>query len=80
MPTEKHVDRFIERCLQGVQTALELGARPATLTEAARWAADCKLLEAVPSKIYLPILPGHDPYLEYGLRSRSDLTTCIQLF
>jgi peptidoglycan/xylan/chitin deacetylase (PgdA/CDA1 family) len=37
---QKDVDAMISRCTEGIQTAIELGAVPATLTEAAAWMAE----------------------------------------
>jgi hypothetical protein len=39
-PSPKHVAQFIGRGLDAAQTARQLGARPATLAEAARWVAE----------------------------------------
>ena len=37
LPKTKQVTAFIQRCLAGIRTAVELGARPATLKEAGRY-------------------------------------------
>jgi len=37
LPTREAVEAFVERCIAGVRAAVDLGARPATLTEAAAW-------------------------------------------
>jgi hypothetical protein len=35
LPTEEKVNALIERCLAAIEAAVELGAKPATLSEAA---------------------------------------------
>jgi hypothetical protein len=45
LPTEEAVDAFRQRCVGGIRAAIELGAKPATLKEAAEWLVkkDCVL-------------------------------------
>ncbi len=40
LPKIKQVRAFIERCLRAIDIAVDLGARPATLTEAGQWVRD----------------------------------------
>lgn len=47
LPTEEAVKAFRERCIGGIRAAIELGARPATLEEAANWVVEQDL--AMPS-------------------------------
>ena len=37
LSTHRDVDAFVDRCIGAIRCAIELGAEPATLTEAARW-------------------------------------------
>ena len=37
LPTEDKVKSFVDRCIRGIRAAVELGAQPATLTEAGDW-------------------------------------------
>lgn len=53
LPSEDHVARFTARCLEAVETARALGARPATLSEAARWVAERHSLPRIPAARYL---------------------------
>lgn len=37
LPSQDRVDAFMNRCIDAVRDAIDLGAKPATLTEAAEW-------------------------------------------
>lgn len=37
LPKEEDVKKFVERCIGGIRAAVEMGAKPATLEEAAIW-------------------------------------------
>ena len=45
LPKRKQVRDFIRRCLAGIRVAVELGARPATLKEAAQYVLNNNLVE-----------------------------------
>lgn len=49
LPSQKRVDAGIKRCLGAVQAAIELGAAPATLSEAATWWKECRGSNVRPS-------------------------------
>jgi hypothetical protein len=57
LPTGKDVSQFLDRCLEGIHVAMELGAQPATLTEAARWVRRHHLLKPVGSEYPQPGYP-----------------------
>ncbi len=43
LPKREQVQAFIQRCIQGIRAAVDLGARPGTLKEAAQWVRDNNL-------------------------------------